>query len=115
MDDPLTVERDELLRMLEELDRFYAGLQGVEAGVLDLRVIELQQLRMRLENSKSPTKLKRDWEVAERLLVVAAAELIKLLFETLNYILAATKSRRRLYEDRRINQIPAWCFRAPAA
>ena len=32
MRDPLAVERAELLKMIERLERFYAGLQDVKAG-----------------------------------------------------------------------------------
>jgi len=108
MDDPLAVEREELLGMIEELERLYAGLPIVVAGVSNSRMIELKRLRMQVESTKSPTRLYSAWKVAEKLLRAAAVEVIKLLFETLNCLITAVRSRRSSYEDRRINKIPTW-------
>lgn len=105
MDDPLAVEREELLRMIEELERLYAGLQDVEAGVSNFRMTDLARLRKRVQASKSPTDLNKAWKVAETILGVVAIELIKRWFETFNYLLAAIFSRSSLYDCWGINQV----------
>jgi hypothetical protein len=115
MEDPLAVEREELLSMIEELEWLYAGLRDDVAGVSDSRMIELKQLRRRVMRARSPTKLKSAWEAAEKLLRAVAVEVIKLLFETFNCTITAINSRRSSYEDRGINQIPAWRRWAHAA
>jgi hypothetical protein len=114
MRDPLAVERAELLQIIEELKRFYTGLQDVKAGASDERMIELDQLRTRVEKANSPTKLKIAWEVGEEILKVAAAELVRLLFETLSCELTAIHLRSRKYDCRRIYQVPT-CRRWPNA
>lgn len=105
MDDPLAVERDELLQIIGELERLCAGLRDVNAGVSISWIRELQRLRRQVEEARSPTKLKMAWPVAQELLKAIAAELIKWLIETLNCSFAAIGSRRCLYESRRMHQI----------
>jgi hypothetical protein len=105
MDDPLAVERAELLRMIEELERHYAGLQDVKAGVSSFSMTDLVALRTRVEASKSPTELNKAWKVAETILRVLASELIKRWFDTFNYLLAATSARSCTYDCWRINQV----------
>jgi hypothetical protein len=106
MRDPLAVERAELLKMIERLERFYTGLQDVKAGVSDEWMIELKQLRTQVERANSPTKLRIAWEIGEGILKAAAAELIRMLFETLSCLLTAIELRSFLYDRRRSNQIP---------
>ena len=116
MDDPLAVERDELLKMIGELERLHAGLQDVNAGVSNSRISELQQLRKQVEQTRSPTKLQWAWTVAQEVLKVVAAELMKRLIETLSCLFAAVALRRCSYDEGwRLHQVFAqlrWTFAA---
>jgi hypothetical protein len=114
MRDPLAVERAELLRIIERLESFCTSLQDVKAGVSNELMIELDQLRAQVEKANSPTKLKLAWEVGEEILKVAAAELVRLLFETLSCEITAIDVRSRKYDCRRIHQVPT-CRRWPNA
>jgi hypothetical protein len=113
--DPLDIERGEILGMIEELERLYAGLQDVEAGVSDHRLEELRRLRESVLKARSPSKLNWLAMVVDGILKAAAAEMIKRLFGTFNYLLAAFTSRRSSYDDWRVNKIPASFRRTTAA
>lgn len=106
MRDSLAVEREQLLRMIGELERFCSSLQDVKAGVSDAWMVELKRLRMQVEESSSPTKLKVAWEAGEIILRAAAAELIRLMFETLSCVSTAIYLRSCTYAPRRVHQIP---------
>ena len=109
MNDPLAVERAELLQMIERLEEFYAGPLDVKAGVSNEWMTKLKQLRARVETANSPTKLRIAWEMSQPILKAAAAELIKRLFETLSCLMTAIKLRSFLYDPRRSDQIPTCC------
>ena len=106
MRDSLAVERAELLKMVERLERLCAGLQDVNAGVSDAWMSELKQLRRQVERANSQTKLKIAWDIAEGILKAAAAELIRILFETFSCLLTAIDLRSVSYDPWRSNQIP---------
>lgn len=107
MYDPLAVERDELLRMIGELERLYAALQDVEAGVSNSRMADLRRLRRQVERSKSPSELNSAWKMATAILRAVASELVKLWFETFNYLLAALNSRSGSYDRWGVNPCAA--------
>lgn len=115
MVDPLAVAREELLVVIEQLERLTAGLRDEEAGVSIDLTSKLQRLRTQVEGAQSQRKLRVAWKVAEALLMAVAAELVRLLIETLNYLFAANDSRSRLYDSRRMHQIPknsCWAYAA---
>src|SRR5688500_5072774 len=109
MDDPLAFARAELLRSIEELERMYAGLRDVDAGVSNSGLRKLRRLRTQVRRSKSYAELKIATSVATKTLQVVASELIKMLFETLSYQLPAYHPRRSPYDSWRSNQIPTFC------
>lgn len=115
MVDPLAAEREELLGMIGELERLYAGLPSVKTGVSDSRMTELARLRTRVEKTKSRTELKSARKTATLILKAGASELIRLLFEILSYLQAAPKSRSILDDCWRGDQVVTRCRWADAA
>jgi hypothetical protein len=82
MEDPLIVEREELLEMIRELEELYAGLQDVEARVPKYRMRQLEKLRWKVEKSRSHAALKEGWAMARVILKAAAVEVIRWWFGT---------------------------------
>lgn len=105
MEDPLSVERAELLGMIEELKRLYAGLDNPQKGVSNERSTELRRLRKTARRTKSPFELKLARVAANVILKAATAELIKRLFEALNYLKAAAVLRSRIDDHWRNHKI----------
>lgn len=104
----LSTERAEFLRMLEELERLYAGLPGDHAGVSNQGLRKLQELRARVDGAPSPAKLHQAWRDAQPILSAAAAELLRLWLGTLlNCLSIAVGWRVGLYDNRRMHQVVA--------
>ena len=78
--DSLGVERAEMLRMIEDLERVVEGLNGVNAGVSSECANELQRLRKQVEKEpQSPSKWRGVLDFAAEVLAKIAAELLKAL------------------------------------
>jgi hypothetical protein len=106
VEDPLIVEREELLQLIEELERLCAGLQDVNAGVSSRTIKRLRRLRAEVARSRSPTKWNHAWTIALEIIRAVAPELVKLWIETLTYELAARFARRHPYEVWSVPEIP---------
>lgn len=107
MEDPLIVERGELLKMVEELERLTADLQDGNAGVSPQSVERLRQLRVKVEQARSPSKRKVAWRLALEVLKEVGPELVKLWIETLTCALTAPSAWRWIYAVRGVPEIPA--------
>lgn len=106
MEDPPNVEQVEMLRLIDELEHLYTDLLDVNAGVSSDSIERLRKLRVEVLHARSPSRRQQAWEIAVAFLRAAAPEVIKILIETLTCKLAAFSARRRIYEVRRIHQIP---------
>lgn len=105
MDDPLDVEREELLVLLEQLERLCAGLQDVNAGVSPRRCDVLCRLRDEVKSSESPSKLLEVRKVALDILKAVAAAVVTKWIETLICNLTAARLRILIYDVRRVHTI----------
>ena len=76
MERSLAVERAEMLRIIEHLERIANGLQDENAGV-SRYVDELHALRERISRTRSPTEWKVAVEIGRGLLTKIAVELMK--------------------------------------
>jgi hypothetical protein len=115
MDDPLAVERAELLRMIEELESLLVSLQDVNAGVSTHYAQKLHQLRARVVDAQSPPVRRVVEELSFDILKSVAAEVVKWLIETLICLESAVASRVCLYECWRMHQGPTRLGWAQAA
>ena len=105
MNHPLDVKRAQLLRMIKRLEQLYHGLRDNGTRVSDEWAAELKQLQVDVQNTDSSTRLKFFFDVAEELLKVAAAEVVKRILETLNCLTTVLGARSSAYDGRRSNQI----------
>lgn len=76
MKSSLAVERAEMLRIIERLERVVTGLQDENAGV-SRYVDELHALRERISRTRSPTEWQAAVDVGRGLLTQIAVELMK--------------------------------------
>lgn len=116
MDDPLAVERAELLAVIVQLEEICKGLRDVNARVLRSHLGKLRRLRLRIQEAQSPAK----WQFARAGTLVVfkavAAEVTKWIIETLSCLLAAAASRRRIHaEGRRVHKVLSTRGRTSAA
>lgn len=114
-EDPLAVERAELLNVIEQLERLAAGLQDVNAEGSSTRTERLRRLRNQVESARSPAKRKIAWDVARIVMGELAVELIKWLTGSSNYIRTAVSLRRNSYATWRMHQVLTRSSRASAA
>lgn len=76
MGSSLAVEQEEMLQMIECLERVVDGLQDVDAGVLEYRD-ELHRLREQVLRARSPKNWQLVLEVGRDVIVRIAVELLK--------------------------------------
>jgi hypothetical protein len=75
--DFLTVEKAEMLKMVEQLQRVVDGLQDAKAGVSPQYAEDLARLREAIESAHSPSRWRFVMDFASEVLARLAAELLK--------------------------------------
>lgn len=106
MKDPLVVERDEVLGLIEELERLCADLQDVNAGVSSQTIERLRQLRMQVAKARTPSKWQDAWDTLLEIVKEVAPMLIKLWIETLTCEPTAPTAWRTTYAVWRVSEVP---------
>lgn len=112
MPDRRNVRRVEFRRIIDKLERLFADLQDVNAGVSPRRIALFRKLRRMKDQYPTPSAIRMALKLVVKLLEIAATELMKKWIETLICLLSAARPRVFSYDCWPVYQISARVRRA---